>query len=1031
MSSVVLERDTDIPFPHFVVLKASAGSGKTYALTSRYVQLALSMHVQRNALRNILAVTFSNNAAKEMRVRILSWLKAAYFGESGKADELLALLSLDRQDLRDRAARLIGDIIDNYADFQVQTIDSFMTGLFKASALEFGYTSEFEIAMSKKALMEQAFNLYLRKVRQGTEEAELLKDIVRLLTEHRKSDTVYPWDPSQVILDEVMTIYGKVAAMGGEPKAEECGQRMSAHVAEIKGFAARLDEAIRTSGLRKSRNSSYDTIRQLISECRWPDLLDKGLKRSPVNRPKQQSGQAAEDYERVITLWDELVEAIRRSARTLCHLSVVPYVTAYLSFRDVLEKVKRQQGTVFIEDINRDLATYISGCSVPDVYFRTGETVLHFLIDEFQDTSPIQWQNLFPLIENSLSQGGSLFVVGDTKQAIYGFRHADYRIMKSAESQNPFPAAHYSVRELQTNYRSSEAVVRFSEKGFAQIPASGELQREAAKRSGLSDYHQVVREEKRGRGYVEVVFLDRNDEDPPERKKVQDIIDDLRARGFSCGDIALLTRKNDDVVKATTWLNEKRIPFVSLSSLDIRRRKATAEIVSLLRFLDSPQDHLSFAVFLLSDVFAGALDLSGRAMEREKLHRFLLAAKGEGPLYTSFRETFPELWHAYFDGLFRVAGYLPLYDLVTEAYRVFRVFETLPEEEATLVRILESVKEIEGAGRNSLAEFIESAEEGEGDDSGWKIDVPAGLDAVKVMTIHKAKGLGFAAVIMLLYEEQQKGLDYVAVKDPDGIRLMKLSRKTAECDADLETIYVEARVYEAVNTLNTLYVGFTRAAEELYVIAVRGAKRSDPSFDVIPTEGSGRGAKSDHVGIQEPGAVAPAPVLFGAKPLTVPASPGRLSRVEDLMRGEFVHRVLCLLDENAADTSSAISEAIRRAELEMRIDVSEDEIGDEIVALLSGSETADLFAVKKERRVLKEQEFVDREGRLYRMDRVVRDGNAITVVDFKTGDATAVEELKYDDQMRNYMKLLREVYPLCEVGGAIVYTDLKKVRRLA
>jgi ATP-dependent exoDNAse (exonuclease V) beta subunit len=135
----------------------------------------------------------------------------------------------------------------------------------------------------------------------------------------------------------------------------------------------------------------------------------------------------------------------------------------------MIEVTKRRQGKIFIEDINRNLAEYLSAEMVPDVYFRIGETIFHFLIDEFQDTSPIQWRNLFPLLENSLSQQGSAFVVGDTKQAIYGFRDADYTIMKAFESRNPFPSAEYSVQELEVNYRSLQRILEFNDKVFKTL----------------------------------------------------------------------------------------------------------------------------------------------------------------------------------------------------------------------------------------------------------------------------------------------------------------------------------------------------------------------------------------------------------------------------------------------------------------------------------------------------------------------------------------------------------------------------------
>ena len=197
-----------------------------------------------------------------------------------------------------------------------------------------------------------------------------------------------------------------------------------------------------------------------------------------------------------------------------------------------VEWVKKHQGRIFIEDINKKLGEYLKADIVPDIYFRIGEAVLHYLIDEFQDTSPIQWQNLFPLIDNSLAQGGSLFVVGDTKQAIYGFRDADYTIMKSFESRNPFPSSKQDVLELDTNYRSLPKILEFNEKVFKEVAPSLENYADVVERSGLSQYTQNPRKGETRPGYVEVEILERDDEDPPERKKVQDIIEELKDKGI-------------------------------------------------------------------------------------------------------------------------------------------------------------------------------------------------------------------------------------------------------------------------------------------------------------------------------------------------------------------------------------------------------------------------------------------------------------------------------------------------------------------
>ncbi len=160
MGEPVLIKDTDLKFPHFTVLKASAGSGKTRTLTERFVQFLLSGKVPRNSLRNMLAITFSNNAAKEMKERTLSRLKEVYFGDETKVRELSKITSLDIETMREKAGLLIGEILDSYSDFQVKTIDSFMTTVFKASAIDFGYNPDFDISDEQRfadGLLLQSF----------------------------------------------------------------------------------------------------------------------------------------------------------------------------------------------------------------------------------------------------------------------------------------------------------------------------------------------------------------------------------------------------------------------------------------------------------------------------------------------------------------------------------------------------------------------------------------------------------------------------------------------------------------------------------------------------------------------------------------------------------------------------------------------------------------------------------------------------------------------------------------------------------
>ncbi|NTU43793.1 MAG: UvrD-helicase domain-containing protein, partial [Nitrospirales bacterium] len=590
------------------------------------------------------------------------------------------------------------------------------------------------------------------------------------------------------------------------------------------------EEEIEASDLQKSGTSSYKTILPKVRGKQYSDLIGKGFANPPVKKPTKKEGHKQAAYDRVVDLWADMAELVRQLTVMHARSRCAPYVKAYQAFSDIVDRAKKQQGKVFIEDISRILAEYLDGAIVPDVYFRIGETIYHFLIDEFQDTSPMQWKNLFPLIENSLSQGGSLFVVGDTKQAIYGFRNADYTIMKELEERNPFPAAEHNVRELDTNFRSKKKILDFNESLFKEKLADNPDYREAGSRSGLIDYIQKPREGAGDEGYAEVSLLERNDEAPPERERIQGLIEELLSRGYQYKDIAVLAQTNANAVGVTTWLNEKGIPFISYSSLDVRSRKVTGEIIALINFLDSPTDDFSFGTFILGDIFTQAIAGKQPGQEIGKMRQFCFLQRKNSPLYKAFQEQFPDLWKDYFEDLFRATGFLPLYDLVTDIFSVFRILENIPEEEAALVKILELVKDFEGGGFNSLKDFLETASDDSHTETAWDMDVPKNINAVQVMTVHKAKGLGFPVVIVLLYKVVNRGFDYVVEEGDQTIHLLKINKDTAGCDDILQELYDGEQMSDMVNRLNSLYVGFTRPKRELYVLGVKGSDKEFPFF---------------------------------------------------------------------------------------------------------------------------------------------------------------------------------------------------------
>lgn len=1084
-------------FPEFVLCQASAGSGKTHALSLRFVRLLLADNVPATVPRdlvNILAITFTRNSAREMKDRILGWLKDAVFEDPEKTRDLLAAVGGTPESLRLRAGRAIDRILGGYTDFQVETIDRFMATVFRASAVDLGYPPDFEIVLEPSEAIDYAFSLYLRRVAAGTREGAEFERILDYLLGIEKGESAFAWDPAAKARARLGEFYLKLSGRMGELVVEDFGRERAELGALITGEARRIREAVERSGLERApRGHAFTKIFPAAEAGRIADLLDFSFKTMPVKKASAKGGaEALEACEAIAADWRRLEKLVLKFGGYYARDFFSPYLRVYLALDETLDKAKRSLGTVFLEDVHRELASYLDTDVVPDVYFRLGDRVAHFLIDEFQDTSPVQWRNFRPLVEESLSRGGSLFLVGDTKQAIYGFRDADFRIMKGladeaggedAESRAFGPVA---VRKetLPENYRSHRAVLDFVKRVFLSEPAGAEEPDDDdsyprwKRLSGLDDFEQEVCGKNKDRpGYVRYTVLRkggdpgggesggatdpgesrRGDSTPeavpesgaagpagePEKRAVQDAVCDLVGRGWTHGDIAVLTYRNEDVVRVSSWLNEIGAPFIPYSSLDVRKRRIVAEVLALLRFLDSPPDDLSFAAFLGGDLFAARLRRDGGPLDPERIGRFLFANREAEcrPLYTAFRKDYPGLWDLYFEPLFRAVGYYPLYDLITLLYRTFDVFALFPPahgsragmgpdgcaEEGALVKLLEAVKNFEGEGRNDLREFVELAGDDETGAGAWNIDVPADLDAVRVMSIHKAKGLGFPVVILLLYGQRWQPPPFFVLEDEAHVRVVKLNERLSDADEHMAEAYKDRKDRDWVNALNTLYVALTRARAELHIIGVKGERDRYP-FDLLG-EPAASAPEPPPVVREAPPAEGPAVERARFRPAAEPKpDPRDVLPAAHIRRGEAVHALLAEIEFVRGSWAAEVRSAVARANPAEPDRPLFEAAGEVVARYFDGAPLAAYFESRPGRSIRNEFEVCDGAGRVFRMDRVIVDEDGVTILDYKTGPApgaggesdTAAADRA---QIRDYASLLRDVFPGRPVRGVLVYVD--------
>ncbi len=1017
--SSILPKDTEYPQIRNLVVSASAGSGKTTALTHRFVQLLLSDQIPNNKLRNILAVTFTNNAALDMKRRTLDLLKKIAIGDEEALYDLGPLFSLKEPVLRQKAELMVEEILDNYSDFQVQTIDSFLVRVFKATALELGFSPDFEIVIDGRDLLDEAFELFARDMSAGTDRANLILRLIKVLENVRGERKKYLWNPYDDLAKQVKKLYKDILNTS-RPLVTDNPITVNEIAKRMVQSIRTLDAAITKAGIEPS--SRFREYVAELSEHKLDHLQNAPSKMYNKGKTKNVV------FERFETHIEPQVAEVRSLQNQLvlhrARLYFQPYLQAHKLLEETLDHVKRRQGKLDLADAAYRLAQEIDQGIVPEIYFNLGERIYHFLIDEFQDTGPIQWHNLQPLIDNALSGGGSLFVVGDTKQSIYGFRGGDWRIMKRLMEEETFPSALGKVKNLPFNWRSGERILEFTKKVFHEVVPQ-KVTNSAEVVSGLKTFEQEPVEHLKGKGYVERTFIDGDPETRPERDRIIGVLRDCLARGYSRRDIAILTPENEDVVQVSGWLNEENIDFIPFSTLDIRTRKVIGEILALLRFLDSPIDDLAFATFVFGETFAQLLKDDGHAVGTEDLRQLLFAHRRSGtrrPFYTAFRENHAALWNSYFDELFGLSGYLPLYDLTSHAMKHLRAFTLAKEEEAALVKLLEVVKNFEERGENSLQEFVSFVEDD--GDADWNIAVPPTVDAVTIMTVHKAKGLGFPVVVVLLYDVHMKYGNVFLDESEEGIRLMRVVKSEAEKFESIALLWKQKQLDARVDQLNKLYVALTRAEGEMYVLSVKYDGRTEPSA-FLPEEGFDPAEKPiPRPKEQQQELISPL-YHHHEKWRTRPQTPREI-RLEETKRGEVVHRVLARIEFLSDDVTIVLQKALEAEEKQNNDQFDRDEIEKVLMKFFQDTEIREHFTNTDGRVVMNEQEFAHRDGKLMRMDRVVVDSERVRVIDYKTG----AEQPDHIEQVREYMDVLKEVYPGKRVKGLLAYVDLKLMRKV-
>ncbi len=1010
----------------FQIFSASAGTGKTYRLTRNFIGLLLR---SRDPLffRHILAITFTNKAVEEMKERVLQKLHLFSGDEGGKDSmfrELLDSTGLSEEALRRRSHILLRSILHNYAYLDIVTIDRFNHRLIQTFAHDLRLPPNFEVELDYEELLEMAV---LRVIERSSGESNLrnaLMDYVNTLLQEEQK-----WS-----ISANLKAFGKrVFSEGDLPYMKALGESVSL---DLTALRQQLDKnRVRFRELRKERS---EQALRLMEEAGYPDsdyshhflsfirkvggeelkpesFTVKRDEALPVGKGIFKKGKPGCDTElplRIGSLYPEIRDAYfaevfyQQAIRSL-----YPTLLLIELYREVSELYQERQ-LIHISEFNKRISEQVRNQPAPYIYERLGERYQYYFIDEFQDTSTLQWQNLIPLIDYSLSnpgeneEGSGLFLVGDVKQSIYRWRGGDVfqfmALMEEAEAKTPITFAYPPrLSELGTNYRSGKALVRFVNAFFTYALDSGASQRlKKLFAPGLD-----ISAHREQQGYVRVDAIDPFEftDDKPRfyAAKMAVTLAELRQRGYRFSDVGILVRSNRDIERLTLELKLLGIPVTSERGQKLGDYPAVRLFLYLLHYAINPDHKLA----------------AGEAL-------FILCSNQ------------PDPHQALSSAVDDPIGFLKkeyAFDLLTSLDRGLSVFaqrivplipEEIVEPEA-IVALMNQLREYEKRPGHTPLGFIELWDRKKEE---WYVQSSGALDAVRILTIHKSKGLQYPVVFLPFEESRNHGkpaawLPTPGIEPVDAL-LFRLNKDHRRISASAANYLDSEDLAEQVDHFNLWYVGLTRAETELYIwlsgsgdkapAAGKEGKLSLPGvlYGFIreqgmeigsghlaewgePCEGTTKGipsgptlsvkAKLDFV-LPRPLDQADSDRGGGQDP-----EQGRLQREW----GNLVHEYLSRIREP--------EDLIRLRQESRPGDGCSPELWESLDRVVHHPELSPFFA--KGNTIRNEMEILMADGRVLRPDRVYLDGNRVGILDYKTGSPQAGHE----EQLRAYGKALEEL----------------------
>ena len=1010
----------------FKIYNASAGSGKTFTLVKEYLKIVLSSETGY-AFQQVLAVTFTNKAVNEMKQRILDNLDEIIRAKetdkpSEMARQLVDELKINHEQLKTRARLALNLILHNYAYFDISTIDKFTHRVIRCFARDLKISQNFEVVLDTDKLLEEAVGNLLDRAGENDQ-------LTKVLTEFalEKTDEDKHWDIS---LDLFTT--GKILFRENElphlktledKELNDFKTLQKTIIAkseliksEVGSLASEVLDLIEETGLtdedfpRKTLPSHFKKVRDLqqSADSYYNNKLEETLRSGNIVKKGVEVGDP-DLADKILSKYLQIKSRVyERALLQNAYQNLVP-LTVINSLYQELKEIEMSRDLLPISSFNTIISEAIANQPAPFIYERLGEKYRHYFIDEFQDTSTMQWKNLVPLVSNALEgadedgKNGSLLIVGDVKQAIYRWRGGkaeQFMGLVSAE-ENPFVVA-AETYSLDTNYRSSEEIINFNNSFFKST--SSLIQNETYRRLFSDETHQ--HKNFRKGGLVRLQFLDKAHEEAESAylKYTGDAIDEALASGYNYSDIAILTRKRDQGVSISEGLIEQGIPVVSSETLLLKSSAKVSFLVELMKVASQPSD-LNARFLVLDQLVDGG----------PQYHKTIKSALND--IDTWLREN----WKFDIDR-FRFQS---LYDGLEEA---IKIFELVDGSDAFINFFMDEVLKLELESDTGIAVFLEHWEKNK---EKLSITAPAELDAVKIMTIHKAKGLEFPIVIYPyantdIYHQLDPRLWIKS--DPaefNGFRELRIKKKKEllESGDEAQLLFEQDHHKLELDSFNLLYVALTRAVDALYVISEREVNKNGEHntnhysglfIQYLIELGLWQddklvysfGELNENTADEKKGSVQGVfQYLYSNKAgssIRTVVKGGVLwdtDRAAAIERGNLLHYILSLI-EYESDIEPVLSQLKESGEL-----ASDDfeEVSEILNRLVKHGELKKYFNDFTD--VKNEQEIILENGIILRPDRLVFENLKVSVIDYKTG----ARRVEHRDQIITYGEALKNM----------------------